>query len=55
MFSIASVTATSEHSLLTTMTEQDVSKSADREPGAKTGQGISRKAKRVEKNKIDFK
>ncbi|KAJ4375973.1 hypothetical protein N0V83_001253 [Neocucurbitaria cava] len=35
--------------------ETDVSKSADREPGAKTGQGISRKAKVVEKNKIDFK
>ncbi|CAO2652135.1 Nn.00g004180.m01.CDS01 [Neocucurbitaria sp. VM-36] len=35
--------------------DTDVSKSADREPGAKTGQGVSLKGKRVEKNKIDFK
>ncbi|KAF1840171.1 uncharacterized protein K460DRAFT_410773 [Cucurbitaria berberidis CBS 394.84] len=35
--------------------DTDVSKNEDREPGAKTGPGVSTKAKRVKKNKIDFK
>ncbi|KAH7377684.1 hypothetical protein BKA66DRAFT_443232 [Pyrenochaeta sp. MPI-SDFR-AT-0127] len=35
--------------------ETVISQSAEREPGAKTGQGLSRKAKTIKKTKIDFK